>query len=202
MVLYGVVIADQIQSRRLTGPPAAHYRSVNLPLLGEISWHWVMYLGLLFLAGATLELFRDRIVIHDGLGCLAALVGSLLAGGFFLIGFPALVYVLVWLGVRMPRRLRWVGRRNDYSYGTYIKGFIGQQILSSIGWSRRATCPTPRCPSPPGSSPRHCRGTWWRSTPWPGRTGHHAAAASRNAPGCSGQYRPEGADAAVHSRGR
>lgn len=136
--LYGVVIVDQFQGRVLTGPPAAHYGSVNVPLLGAISLHWLMYLTLLFLSGAALELYRDRIVIHDGLGfgCLTALIGSLLLGGFFVIGFPALVYVLVWAAVRIPRRLRWIGRRNDYSYGIYIYGFIGQQVFASVGWSR------------------------------------------------------------------
>ncbi|MEV4508534.1 acyltransferase [Dactylosporangium sp. NPDC049525] len=136
--LYGVVVVDQIQGRPLLGPPTPHYGSVHLPLLGEISFHWLMYLGLLFLGGAMLELYRDRIVIHDGAGfaCLAALITSLLCGGFFVVGFPALVYVLAWAAVRMPRALRWIGRRNDYSYGVYIYGFIGQQVFASLGWSR------------------------------------------------------------------
>ena len=38
--------------------------------------------------------------------------------------------------MRTPRRLRWIGRRNDYSYGVYIYGFIGQQVFASLGWSR------------------------------------------------------------------
>lgn len=137
-VLYGVVVVDQIQGRPLLGPPTPHYGQVHLPLLGEVSFHWLMYLGLLFLAGALLELHRDRIVIHDGAGiaCLVALAGSLLLGGFFVIGFPALVYALAWAAVRMPPALRWIGRRNDYSYGVYIYGFIGQQVLASAGWSR------------------------------------------------------------------
>ncbi|MFC4041091.1 acyltransferase family protein [Dactylosporangium siamense] len=138
VVLYGVVVVDQIQGRPLLGPPTPYYGSVHLPLLGAVSPHWLMYLGLLFLGGALLELYRDRVVIHDGLGfaCLAALAGSLLFGGFFVIGFPALVYVLAWAGVRMPSALRGIGRRNDYSYGVYIYGFIGQQVFASLGWSR------------------------------------------------------------------
>jgi len=136
--LYAVVVLDRIQGRELTGPPAAYYGSVHLPLIGEISFQWVMYLSLLFLAGTAIELYRDHIKIHDGLGvaCLALLTVSLLAGGFFVVGFPALVYVLVWAAVRMPRRLRWIGRRNDYSYGIYIYGFVAQQVFASLGWSR------------------------------------------------------------------
>jgi peptidoglycan/LPS O-acetylase OafA/YrhL len=138
VALYGVVVVDQIQGRPLLGPPTPHYGQVHLPLLGEISFHWLMYLGLLFLGGALLELYRDRVVIHDGAGfaCLVALAVSLVSGGFFVIGFPALVYVLAWAAVRMPRALRWIGRRNDYSYGVYIYGFIGQQVFASLGWSR------------------------------------------------------------------
>ena len=53
-----------------------------------------------------------------------------------MIGFPALAYVLAWAAVRMPSALRGIGRRNDYSYGVYIYGFIGQQVFASLGWSR------------------------------------------------------------------
>ncbi|MET7425101.1 acyltransferase [Dactylosporangium sp. NPDC005555] len=138
VALYSVVLIDQLQKRPLLGPPTPHYGSVHLPLLGEVSFHWLMYLGLLFLTGAAAELYRDRVVIHDGAGVasLAALAGSLLFGGFFVIGFPALVYALIWAAVRMPPALRWIGRRNDYSYGVYIYGFIGQQVLAGLGWNR------------------------------------------------------------------
>ncbi|MEV0129796.1 acyltransferase [Dactylosporangium sp. NPDC050688] len=138
VALYAVVVVDQIQGRPLLGPPTPHYGSVHLPLLGAVYFHWIMYLGLLFLGGAVLELYRDRVVIHDGAGlaCLTALAGSLLFGGFFVIGFPALVYVLAWAAVRMPPALRRIGRRNDYSYGVYIYGFVGQQVFASLGWSR------------------------------------------------------------------
>ncbi|MEV0563274.1 acyltransferase [Dactylosporangium sp. NPDC050588] len=138
VALYGVVVTDQIQGRPLIGPPTPHYGQVHLPLLGEVSFHWLMYLGFLFLAGAVMELYRDRVVIHDGAGfaALAALAGSLLFGGFFVIGFPALVYTLIWASVRLPAGLRWIGRRNDYSYGVYIYGFIGQQVFAGLGWNR------------------------------------------------------------------
>ena len=43
--LYGVVVVDQIQGRPLLGPPTPHYGSVHLPLLGAVSFHWLMYLG-------------------------------------------------------------------------------------------------------------------------------------------------------------
>ncbi|GAA0713499.1 acyltransferase [Dactylosporangium roseum] len=138
LVLYGLIVADQVQGRELAGPPAAHYGMVNLPLVGEVFPHWLIYLGFLFLAGATLELYRERIPVHDVLGAASAvlLVVSLLAGGFFVVGLPALVYLLVWAGVRLPRVFHGIGRRNDYSYGIYIYGFVGQQVFAGFGLNR------------------------------------------------------------------
>jgi len=136
--LYGFIIVDQVRSLRLDGPPALHHGSVHVPLLGEVFAQWTAYLGFVFLAGALLELYRERVPIHDGLGlaCAAVLAGSLCIGGFFLIGLPALAYVLVWIAVRAPRPLRRIGRRTDLSYGIYIYGFVGQQTLASLGANR------------------------------------------------------------------
>jgi peptidoglycan/LPS O-acetylase OafA/YrhL len=138
VVLYGVIVADQIQSRALVGPPATHYGEVRLPLLGAIFPQWLIYLGFLFLAGALVELYAERVPLNGrlGAGAVVVLAASLLVGGFFVVGFPALVYVLVWAGVRMPQRLRWIGRRSDYSYGIYIYGFVVQQVFASYGWNR------------------------------------------------------------------
>ncbi len=138
VVLYGVIVADQIQGRELVGPPATHYGEIRLPLLGAVFPQWLIYLGFLFLAGAVLELYADRVPLNGwlGVGAVVLLAGSLLAGGFFVVGFPALVYVLVWAGARMPRRLRWIGRRSDYSYGVYIYGFLIQQVFAAYGWNR------------------------------------------------------------------
>ena len=136
--LYGFIISDQVRSLTLDGPPAIHYGSVNLPLLGVVYPQWAAYLGFVFLAGASLELYRDRIPMHDGLGltCAMAFGASLITGGFFVIGLPALAYLLVWIAVRAPRRLRGIGRRADLSYGIYIYGFVGQQVLASLGANR------------------------------------------------------------------
>jgi peptidoglycan/LPS O-acetylase OafA/YrhL len=136
--LFGLIIADQFTSRTLDGPPAIHHGSVNLPLFGVVYAQWAAYLGFLFLAGASLQLYREHVPIHDGLGliCLAAVVVPLFTGGFLVIGLPALVYLLVWIAVRAPRRLRGIGRRTDLSYGIYIYGFVGQQVLASLGVNR------------------------------------------------------------------
>jgi peptidoglycan/LPS O-acetylase OafA/YrhL len=109
-----------------------------VPLVGGFMIQWVVYLTFLFLAGAVMEMYRERIPISDGLGVVAGIVflGTLLTGGFFVFGFPAFAYLLVWLSLRLPKRLHWVGRRNDYSYGIYIYGFVGQQTLASFGMNR------------------------------------------------------------------
>ncbi|GAA3233668.1 acyltransferase family protein [Dactylosporangium siamense] len=137
-VLYLRIVADQVQSRLPVGPPAGHYGSTTLPLFGAVSHQWLMYLGFAFLLGSVLEVYRTRIPIHDGLGVagVVVLIGSLLLGGFFVVGLPALAYVLVWAAVRAPRRLRRVGQDNDYSYGVYIYGFVVQQALATFGVAR------------------------------------------------------------------
>jgi peptidoglycan/LPS O-acetylase OafA/YrhL len=137
--LYAVILRDYWTLKSTTaGPLSAHYDNVGLPLIGGLDLRWVVYLGFLFLVGAGVELYRERIPIHDGLGLAAAAVFllTLKFGGFFLIGFPAYAYLLIWLAIRLPRRVHWVGRKNDYSYGIYIYGFLGQQIFASLGWSR------------------------------------------------------------------
>lgn len=138
VVLYGCILADQIRGWTLEGPPAQHYGSFVPPLVGSVSVQWLIYLGALFLTGATIELYRDRVPIHGGLALasLGVLTGSLLLGGFFVAGFPALAYLLVWAAVRAPRRLRRVGAVNDYSYGIYIYGFLVQQLLATFGANR------------------------------------------------------------------
>ncbi|MGC9666977.1 acyltransferase family protein [Planosporangium sp. 12N6] len=135
---YGVIVMDYWQSASWTGPVAGVYTTKVAPLLGGLSFQWIVYLGFLFLLGGIFDLYRERIPIHDGLGVASAIVfvGTLLTGGFFVLGLPAFAYLLIWLSVRMPRRLHWVGRKNDYSYGIYIYGFVGQQVFASLGYSR------------------------------------------------------------------
>jgi peptidoglycan/LPS O-acetylase OafA/YrhL len=107
----------------------------HLPLMGGFVGHWLLLLGFFFMAGAAVDLYRERVPINDGLGVLSIvlLAGSLLFGGFFVIGGPAFAYLLIWASVRLPRQVHWVGRKNDYSYGIYIYGFVGQQVLASLG---------------------------------------------------------------------
>lgn len=135
---YALIAMDYWRSPSWDGPVTGHYSAIVVPLLGGLSFLWIVYLGFLFLLGAVVDLYRERIPINDALGLGAAVitVGTLMLGGFFVLGFPAFAYLLIWLSVRMPRQLHWVGRKNDYSYGVYIYGFVGQQLFASLGFNR------------------------------------------------------------------
>ena len=137
-VLYVRIVLDFRLASGWTGGEVARYDRFEAGWFGTIDVHWLVYLGFLFFAAGSLELYRDRVPIHDGLGlaALALSLGSLLLGGWFVIGYPAFVYLMVWAACRLPRWTHWVGRKNDYSYGIYIYGLVGQQVLASLGWNR------------------------------------------------------------------
>jgi peptidoglycan/LPS O-acetylase OafA/YrhL len=137
-VLYVRIVLDFRLSSSWTGGEVAGYDRFDAHWFGTIDMHWIVYLGFLFFAAGSLELYRERVPIHDGLGLasLALSLGSLLLGGWFVIGYPAFVYLMVWAACRLPRWTHWVGRKNDYSYGIYIYGLVGQQVLASLGWNR------------------------------------------------------------------
>ncbi|MFC5926675.1 acyltransferase family protein [Micromonospora vulcania] len=138
VAFYLSIVQDWWSSGHFSGPASTASWTFDSPLVGVMSFHYIVYLGFLFAFGATLDLYRERVPINDalGIGSALALGLSLLFGGFFAIGLPAFAYLLIWLSVRMPRQLHWVGRKNDYSYGIYIYGFIFQQVMASLGWSR------------------------------------------------------------------
>ena len=137
-LLYVRIVMDFRLTSGWGGGVVARYDLFNAGWFGIIDLHWIVYLGFLFFAAGSLELYRDRVPIHDGLGlaALALSLGSLLLGGWFVIGYPAFVYSMVWAACRLPRWTHWVGRKNDYSYGIYIYGLVGQQVLASFGWNR------------------------------------------------------------------
>jgi peptidoglycan/LPS O-acetylase OafA/YrhL len=140
---YLKILLDYLHAPGITGPIGDLGGGFTLPLIGGVGLHWLIYLGMMFLIGAAIDLYREWIPIHDGLALLAALVlaGSLVIGGFFVAGLPAFAYLLVWLSIRMPARLHRIGRKNDYSYGIYIYGFLAQQILASFNLGRLGFLP-------------------------------------------------------------
>lgn len=95
-------------------------------------------LTLIFLWGACLAVYADKVIIDDKLGllALAVTVYTLFNGGFALFGFPAFAYLLFWMAIRAPMPVKKMFSKNDYSYGIYLYGFLVQQFIAYLGWYR------------------------------------------------------------------
>jgi peptidoglycan/LPS O-acetylase OafA/YrhL len=102
------------------------------PWLGDV---YNVRLPMIFMVGAVLALYADRIPYSNRLGALAALlvVVSFLSGGYLLVGYPGLAYLLLWLAARLRGPFRGFGSVNDYSYGMFIYGFLILQVLAGAG---------------------------------------------------------------------
>jgi peptidoglycan/LPS O-acetylase OafA/YrhL len=103
-----------------------------MPLLND---QYRVLLTLTFMYGACLALYSKRIPFADSLGILSGIVllYTLRYGGFTLVGTPAGVYFVLYLGARLPKLFQRVGAKNDYSYGVYIYGFVVEQVLAWAG---------------------------------------------------------------------
>ncbi|MFF3216456.1 acyltransferase family protein [Streptomyces sp. NPDC002886] len=133
-----LILRDWIAAPSLRGIPGNMSAAVEVPFLGAMSVHFIIHLCFVFLIGATFQLYRDRVPVHDGLALLSAVVlgGSLAFGGVFVFGYPAFAYLLLWLAIRLPRPFQKIGRKRDYSYGIYIYGFTVEQALALLGYAK------------------------------------------------------------------
>ena len=104
-----------------------------LPVLGD---PFVARFLFLFLLGALITLYADRVLIDDRIGLLAVVIAvvSLHSGGWLVLGYPALAYATIWLAIRLP--MAWFDRPGDFSYGTYIWAFPLQMLLAEYGLYR------------------------------------------------------------------
>ena len=106
---------------------------MNFNLFHNWIWLNLIKFSAIFLVGATIWLFRDR--LPDS-GWFALLSAAGFVGGLWLPTYghapayyfswpgvvaPLLAYPLLWLGAHLP--LQRVGATNDYSYGIYIYAF-------------------------------------------------------------------------------
>ncbi|GAA2786132.1 acyltransferase [Kitasatospora paracochleata] len=133
-----LIVNDWLDAPGWRGIPGDMGSAVNVPFLGAMSNHFLIHLGFVFLIGATFNLYRERLPIHDGLAAVSALVLALTLhfGGVFVFGYPAFAYLLIWLALRLPRPFQKIGRKRDYSYGIYIYGFTVEQALAMLGYAK------------------------------------------------------------------
>ena len=138
LALGGLILRDWVNAPSLRGIPGDTGSAVMVPFLGAMSVHFIIHLVFVFMIGATFQLYRERLPIHDGLALVCALVlgGTLWGGGLFFFGYPAFAYLLLWLAVRLPRPFQKVGRKRDLSYGIYIYGFTVEQSLALLGYAK------------------------------------------------------------------
>ena len=91
--------------------------------------------GFVFFVGASIAAYAESIPLTRwaGIACGIVVVASLVGVGWKVIGFAALPYFLLWLAAALPKQVHWIGRKNDYSYGIYLYGFLIQQTTAYFG---------------------------------------------------------------------
>lgn len=112
--------------------------SGNLPnqLTAElVNYSPMIQMGFFFMIGSVFAAYSNEVTFDDRIGLFSGflLIASLRFGGFSTIGSVAFVYFVLYLAARLPKKLHWVGQKNDYSYGVYIYGFLIQQFLAYMG---------------------------------------------------------------------
>ncbi|MER7281409.1 acyltransferase [Dactylosporangium sp. NPDC000244] len=131
-VAYLVIVVDAWRN-----PTTPQYRGGlgPFPLWGYVDLQLACYLGFLFLLGASAQLYAHRVPLTWPIAAAAGLVlvASLVYGGFFVAGYPAFAYLMLYAACAVPPRLHTIGREHDYSYGIYIYAFPVQQAVAHLG---------------------------------------------------------------------
>ncbi|GAA2604232.1 acyltransferase [Dactylosporangium fulvum] len=143
---YAVIVTDfvlALPSSGLATHPLQRGILGPIPLVGYLNLQTVIYLGFLFLLGAVFQLYQHRVPIHPAPALAAAVVlaSSMFVGGFYVFGYPAYAYLLIWAACALPPFLHRVGRERDYSYGIYIYAFPVQQSVALFGGARWGLVP-------------------------------------------------------------
>jgi len=145
LLAYLVIVVDFVRdlpSAGLLTTPQPRGGLGPLPVLGYVDKQLAIYLGFLFLLGASAQLYQHRVPMHPLLALTAGgiFAGSLFAGGFYVVGYPAYAYLLLYTACNLPL-LNKVGREHDYSYGMYIYAFPVQQLVALFGGARWGVVP-------------------------------------------------------------
>jgi peptidoglycan/LPS O-acetylase OafA/YrhL len=90
--------------------------------------------GLMFLTGAALWAYSDRVKVDWRLALLSGMgiVLGVWLPDYRLSAAPSLAYLVFWLAVRMRNDV--FIRKNDYSYGIFLYSFPIQQLVLSLGF--------------------------------------------------------------------
>lgn len=108
---------------------------IVFPFLGELEGYQFFTLWAVFMMGALVGLFADRIpftplmVLMAGAVCVVTLA----LGWFRATGALVLPYLLVGIAHYLPRITRRIGVERDLSYGLYLYGFPAGQLLVAAG---------------------------------------------------------------------
>lgn len=88
-----------------------------------------------FLAGATIYVYSDKIQSNSWLALLAAglFIATISTGSGRSLSALPLAYILLWLGIVLPKSVGRVAAKDDISYGTYLYAFPVQQLLVTVG---------------------------------------------------------------------
>lgn len=102
---------------------------------GNVDLRNLLQLLPFFLGGSAVYRYRHLLPLH-GLGAVASALAvwaaiALSVDWGLQAAAPFLLYLVLWIGHRMPSPA-WI-RKNDLSYGTYIYAFAVQQLLASLG---------------------------------------------------------------------
>lgn len=134
---YAVLVSDFLHQLPTTPRTVPQPRGTfgPIPLFGALDTQTLVYLGFLFLLGASAQLYQHRVAIHPALAVTAGLVllATLRFGAFHVLGYPAFAYLLLWAACTLPPWSHRIGRGHDYSYGIYIYAFPTQQVLAALG---------------------------------------------------------------------
>ncbi len=149
LIVGGLAVLGLLSERRRWLVPALavvfYAVSVLAPIihLSSFTVAELARLGSVFLTGATVALFRDRLPFAGWIAALCAVVvvATALLGGLRSLGYVAFCYLILWAAGRAPRPLHRIGSTNDLSYGVYIFAWPVQMALAihgvpawGIGW--------------------------------------------------------------------
>lgn len=127
--LWLLLVADLAAFGRHVGPGTweVHF--------GVVGVHILIYLLYAFALGAVAHVLQDDLILSARGAAVSALLvlSTLWWGAFFVLGLPALLYLLLWAASSLPARLHRWGQLNDYSYGLYVYGWPVQMCLSVAG---------------------------------------------------------------------